>query len=127
MAIFDLNRSHFSRSVVSLIKTLFSFLLIGFKVIEYSFSIIEEILQYNMLINIETLNRNFNINAHVEETTICRMDCRIRGIEQWYWLFREEGKQSSPSNPFQHPCTNPRVPRGDRWAPAMLWALWVMG
>lgn len=51
----------------------------------------------------------------------------FRGIEQWYWLFREEGKQSSPSNPFQHPCTNPRVPRGDRWAPAMLWALWVMG
>lgn len=77
MAIFDLNRYHFSRSVVSLIKTPFSFLLIGFKVIEYSFSIIEEILQYNMLINIETLNRNFNINAHVGETTICRMDCRI--------------------------------------------------
>lgn len=33
MAIFDLNRYHFSRSVVSLIKTPFSFLLIDFKVI----------------------------------------------------------------------------------------------
>lgn len=66
--------------------------------------------------NIEVNCNNFNINESTYESTyvgeLRLQNLRSGGIEQWYWLFREEGKQSSPSNPFQHHVEpNPRVPR----------------
>lgn len=117
MAISSLNPSHFSFSVVSLIKILplsFSSVRLtlnwginNWTVTLYNIFVIFFLDHWRNSVQRWWINRNnFNINApeSTYETGLENglQNLRSRGIEQWYWLFREEGKQSSPSNPFQH-------------------------